>query len=55
MLVVGGLFVAIALLDGPWRVDRCSAARRPEQRRLRELATAGGPGMSLATAGSKSG
>ena len=46
MLVVGGLFVAIALLTGLGASILLGRAA-PEQRRLREMATAGGPGVSL--------
>src|SRR5688572_22807154 len=44
-LALGGLFVSVALLTG-LGASVFLAHRSPERRRLREMATAGGPGFS---------
>ncbi len=48
-LALGGFFVSIALLSG-LGASSVLARRSPERRRLREMATAGGPGLSIGTA-----
>jgi tight adherence protein C len=45
-LALGGLFVSVALITG-LGAGAFLAYRSPERRRLRELATAGGPGFSF--------
>ena len=49
-LALGGLFVSIALLTG-LGVSVMLAGRTTEQRRLREMATAGGAGVATLSFG----
>jgi len=48
IVTLSAVFMLIALVSG-WGVSALLSARAPERRRLQQLATAGGPELSLGT------